>query len=82
MNRSFKTGVALKDAITLLPAFVVLLMFQPLGKGAGPAVEVKDVYGKKCAVCHGPDGAAKTAKGRKSKTKDVRLSEVQKMSDQ
>ena len=34
------------------------------------------------AVCHGSDGAAKTAKGRKSKTKDVRLPEVQKMSDQ
>ena len=43
---------------------------------------VKGIYGKKCTVCHGSGGAAKTAKGRKSKTKDVRLPEVQKMSDQ
>lgn len=30
-----------------------------------------DTYGK-CATCHGPDGAGKTAKGRKLKVKDVR----------
>ena len=31
-----------------------------------------DIYLDKCAVCHGPDGAGKTAKGRKLKVKDVR----------
>ena len=35
-----------------------------------------DVYGDKCAVCHGEDGAAKTAKGRKLKVKDVRETSV------
>src|SRR5438874_4446572 len=33
--------------------------------------DAKDMYLDKCAVCHGPDGAGKTAKGRKLKVKDV-----------
>lgn len=33
--------------------------------------DAKDVYLDKCAVCHGPDGRGKTAKGRKLKIKDV-----------
>ena len=36
------------------------------GKGAS------DIYLDKCAVCHGADGAGKTARGRKLKAKDVR----------
>ena len=31
-----------------------------------------DVYGVKCAVCHGTDGAGKTARGKKLKVIDVR----------
>jgi mono/diheme cytochrome c family protein len=34
--------------------------------------DTKDIYMNKCSVCHGPDGAGKTAKGRKLKVKDVR----------
>ncbi|HWB17639.1 MAG TPA: cytochrome c [Vicinamibacterales bacterium] len=37
---------------------------------AAPGAE--DTYLDKCAVCHGADGAGKTAKGRKLKVKDVR----------
>jgi mono/diheme cytochrome c family protein len=33
--------------------------------------EPKDIYLDKCSVCHGADGAGKTAKGRKLKVKDV-----------
>ena len=33
---------------------------------------VSDIYLDKCAVCHGADGAGKTARGRKLKVKDVR----------
>jgi mono/diheme cytochrome c family protein len=33
--------------------------------------DAKDIYLDKCAVCHGADGAAKTAKGKKLKMKDV-----------
>src|SRR6266571_4259480 len=32
----------------------------------------EDIYLDKCAVCHGKDGAGKTAKGKKAKVKDVR----------
>ncbi|MEP7355280.1 MAG: cytochrome c [Acidobacteriota bacterium] len=32
----------------------------------------KDLYLDKCAVCHGPDGAGKTAKGRKLNMKGVK----------
>jgi mono/diheme cytochrome c family protein len=31
-----------------------------------------DLYLDKCAVCHGQDGAGKTARGRKLKVQDVR----------
>ena len=33
--------------------------------------DAKDIYLDKCAVCHGPDGGGKTAKGRKLKVMDV-----------
>jgi len=58
------------------------LFVRATANAADSAEDIKGIYGKKCAVCHGSGGAAKTAKGRKSKTKDVRLPEVQKMSDQ
>jgi len=35
------------------------------------AKEAKDIYLDTCAVCHGQDGAGKTAKGRKLKVVDV-----------
>jgi len=34
--------------------------------------DAADNYNKKCAVCHGKDGAANTAKGKQLKIKDVR----------
>ena len=33
--------------------------------------DAKDLYMSKCATCHGPDGAGKTAKGKKLKVQDV-----------
>ena len=34
--------------------------------------DAKDIYLDKCAVCHGPDGTASTAKGKKLKMKSVK----------
>lgn len=42
----------------------------------------KALYGKKCANCHALDGSGNTAKGKEYKLKDIRLPEVQKMTDQ
>ena|SRR5579863_632886 len=39
--------------------------------GAWAQKDTKDLYLDKCSVCHGPDGMAKTAKGKKLKMKDV-----------
>ncbi len=43
--------------------------------------QTEKVYLEKCSVCHGEDGAARTAKGKKLKMKDVRAPEVRKMSE-
>jgi mono/diheme cytochrome c family protein len=39
--------------------------------GSAFAQDAKSIYLDKCSVCHGADGAGKTAKGRKLKVKDV-----------
>jgi mono/diheme cytochrome c family protein len=44
------------------------------------AFSAKEVYLDKCAVCHGQDGAGKTAKGKKAKVKDINET-VKKMSE-
>jgi len=63
--------------VVALSASGVLMAAPPTP--ASPQDEVKQVYVKKCAVCHGEDGAGKTAKGKKLKMKDIRSAEVQKL---
>ena len=41
----------------------------------------KDLYMSKCATCHGPDGTAKTAMGKKLKVQDAHAA-VGKMSEE
>ena len=41
-----------------------------------------DIYLDKCSVCHGTDGAGKTAKGKKLKVKDVRETVAKLTADQ
>ena len=56
-------ALALGSAV-LVPAASAPVQAQ--GKSAA------DIYLDKCSVCHGTDGAGKTAKGKKLKVKDVR----------
>ena len=56
-------------------SLVVLIVAAVLGLPALVPAQTKsaaDIYRDKCAVCHGEDGAGKTAKGKKLKVKDVR----------
>jgi mono/diheme cytochrome c family protein len=48
-----------------------VVLFSLGAAGAWAQKDTKDLYLDKCSVCHGPDGAAKTAKGKKLKMKDV-----------
>jgi mono/diheme cytochrome c family protein len=51
-------------------AFIACIVF---GAAAGWAQQSgMDLYLDKCAACHGPDGAGKTARGKKMGVKDVR----------
>lgn len=42
---------------------------------------VKSLYASKCAVCHGNDGSANTAKGKELKVRNLRSEEFKKMTD-
>jgi mono/diheme cytochrome c family protein len=61
-----------------LIAGLSLAMFGSFVAPAAAQDDVKQVYLNKCSVCHGEDGAAKTAKGKKLKMKDIRDAAVQK----
>src|SRR5579863_1685152 len=77
---SFKS--LFKVAIPLAAIALVTLPLSSLTVGhAAPQAAAQDVYLDKCAICHGKDGAANTAKGRKLKVKDVRSPDVQKLSE-
>jgi mono/diheme cytochrome c family protein len=76
MSRTLKTLVTMIAVLTVcLPS-----MLAPRGAFAADA-ETEKIYLDKCSVCHGQDGAAKTAKGKKLKIKDVRSPELQKMTE-
>src|SRR5215210_2362768 len=42
---------------------------------------MKSLYQSKCAVCHGNDGSANTAKGKELKVRNLRSDEFKKMPD-
>lgn len=51
---------------------IAVLALAALGPLGILAQEAKDIYLDECAVCHGADGAGKTAKGRKLKLRGVK----------
>lgn len=67
------TGILIM-AVSAIPTF---------GAGGGDAAAGKDVYMKKCNMCHGPDGAGKEAieKMLKVEMKALGSKEVQAVSD-
>ncbi len=52
--------------------YAVLALGMSAGVASAQGKSASDIYLDKCAVCHGADGAGKTAKGRKLKLADVR----------
>src|SRR6185436_19805970 len=50
----------------------VSAMLTMAGLAAMAQNDAKDLYRNKCSVCHGADGAGKTARGKKLKVLDVR----------
>jgi mono/diheme cytochrome c family protein len=55
----------------LLAACLSVILVRAAG-APRPGRSAEDIYLDKCAVCHGQDGAGKTAKGKKAKVKDIR----------
>jgi mono/diheme cytochrome c family protein len=49
--------------------------------GAWAQGDAKDLNLSKCAACHGPDGAGKTAKGKKLKVQDVHVTATKMSAD-
>ena len=60
---------------------VVLLLTTALVASAAAKGAAKDLFVSKCAICHGADGSAKTTMGKNLKIRDLRSSDVQKLSD-
>jgi mono/diheme cytochrome c family protein len=67
---TFATAVLTLSISTLVPSRSALA-FQ----------SAKSLYASKCAVCHGNDGTANTAKGKELKTRSFKADEFKKMPD-
>jgi mono/diheme cytochrome c family protein len=68
---TFATTVFLTLSISILAPSRSALAFQ----------SVKSLYASKCAVCHGNDGSANTAKGKELKVRNFKSEEFKKMPD-
>jgi mono/diheme cytochrome c family protein len=68
----------MKLTMKLTMTYAVLILAG--GATAWAQASAKDSYMSKCAVCHGPDGAGKTAMGKKLKVQDAHAA-VGKMSE-
>ena len=76
-----KTAVA-KFATTVLTLTVFAALAVTTSSAPALAFQsVKSVYASKCAVCHGNDGTASTAKGKELKVRNFTSDEFKKMPD-
>jgi mono/diheme cytochrome c family protein len=57
------------NGVSLLLMLMVFFLAYSAKSAAQDSAE--DIYGHKCAVCHGKDGLGNTAKGKKVHVKDV-----------
>lgn len=62
--------------------YAVLAVGLSAGVASAQAKSASDIYLDKCAVCHGADGAGKTARGRKLKLEDVRKTSTKMTAEQ
>jgi mono/diheme cytochrome c family protein len=74
---------AKKTVVAIFATAILSVSLSALG--TSPPVlafqSVKSLYASKCAVCHGNDGSANTAKGKELKVRNLRSEEFKKMSD-
>lgn len=69
----------MKKTITFTLCVLVMMALAALATAqTGPA---KDLFAKKCAMCHGPDGSAQTTMAKNLKIRDFHSADVQKQSD-
>jgi len=66
---------------TVLKAGFAILSFALMFSTWSLADGGADTFKSKCAVCHGADGAGKTAMGQKLNLRDLGSADVQKQSD-
>ena len=62
-------------------AIAAILASLVLSKSPLRAQDGSALYKTKCAACHGPEGAGKTAMGTALKIRDLRSEDVQKQTD-
>jgi mono/diheme cytochrome c family protein len=75
-----KTLVA-KFAMTVLTLSLFATLALTMSPPGFAFQSAKSLYASKCAVCHGPDGNANTAKGKELKTRSFKSDEFKKMPD-
>lgn len=56
---------------SILLIAMLLVFFLEYSTRSAAQDSAEDIYGHKCAVCHGKDGLGNTAKGKKVHVKDV-----------
>lgn len=69
--------------VTFFVATLAFLLYSPTPSPDAAAYfqSVKSLYQSKCAVCHGNDGTANTAKGKELKVRNLKSEEFKKMPD-